>query len=53
MAEEAGVPVVEDAPLARALYAKAKVGQEIPADHYKAVAEILAYVYRLKGKTAA
>ncbi|MBI1303061.1 MAG: flagellar biosynthesis protein FlhB [Phycisphaera sp.] len=48
-----GIPIVERKPLARALYAKAKVGQEIPADHYKAVAEILAYVYRLKGKTAA
>jgi len=47
------IPIVERKPLARALYAKAKVGQEIPADHYKAVAEILAYVYRLKGKAVA
>jgi flagellar biosynthetic protein FlhB len=47
------IPIVERKPLARALYAKAKVGQEIPADHFKAVAEILAYVYRLKGKAVA
>ena len=53
IASKHGIPIVERKPLARALYAKAKVGQEIPADHYKAVAEILAYVYRLKGKTAA
>ncbi|MDI9402523.1 MAG: flagellar biosynthesis protein FlhB [Limnohabitans sp.] len=48
-----GIPIVERKPLARALYANAKVGQEIPADHYKAVAEILAYVYNLKGKAVA
>ena len=48
-----GIPIFERKPLARALYAKAKVGQEIPPDHYKAVAEILAYVYRLKGKAVA
>jgi len=53
IAAKHGIPIVERKPLARALYARAKVGQEIPADHYKAVAEILAYVYRLKGKTAA
>ncbi len=47
------IPIVERKPLARALYAKAKVGQEIPPDHYKAVAEILAYVYRLKGRAVA
>jgi len=47
------IPIVERKPLARALYANAKVGQEIPPDHYKAVAEILAYVYRLKGKAVA
>jgi flagellar biosynthetic protein FlhB len=47
------IPIVERKPLARALYAQSKVGQEIPADHYKAVAEILAYVYRLKGKAVA
>ncbi|MFZ9915428.1 MAG: flagellar biosynthesis protein FlhB [Phycisphaerales bacterium] len=53
IATKHGIPIVERKPLARALYAKAKVGQEIPPDHYKAVAEILAYVYRLKGKAVA
>lgn len=41
------VPVVENAPLAQALYASAEVGQEIPVHLYQAVAEILAYIYRL------
>lgn len=45
-----GVPIVEKPQLARALYATAQVGQEISPDFYSAVAEILAYVYRLKGK---
>ncbi len=44
---EAGVPIVENPPLARALYASVDVGQEIPAHLYRAVAEILAYIYRL------
>ena len=46
------VPIVERPPLARALYFNAEVGQEIPASFYKAVAEILAYVYRLNGRAA-
>ncbi len=41
------VPVIENPPLARALYESAEVGQEIPAHLYRAVAEILAYLYRL------
>lgn len=41
------VPIVERPPLARALYAGVKVGQEIAPEFYQAVAEILAYVYRL------
>lgn len=44
---EAGVPIVENAPLARALYAAVDVGQEIPTHLYRAVAEILAYIYKL------
>ncbi len=52
-AEEAGIPIVEDKPLARTLYKSIEVGQEIPVSLYKAVAEILAYVYRLSGKVAA
>lgn len=41
------VPVVENPPLARALYTSVEVGQEIPAHLYRAVAEILAYIYKL------
>ncbi|MBX6423603.1 flagellar biosynthesis protein FlhB [Thermosulfurimonas sp. F29] len=50
VAREAGVPVVEDPPLARLIYARVEVGEYIPEDLYQAVAEVLAYVYRLKGK---
>jgi len=48
-AMEHGVPIVERQELARALYRSVEVGQAIPSDLYKEVAEILAYVYRLKG----
>lgn len=48
-----GVPIVERPPLARALYSAVEVGQEIPPQHYAAVAEILAYVYRLTGRKSA
>jgi flagellar biosynthetic protein FlhB len=48
-----GVPIVERKPLARALFAAADVGQEVPAEHYAAVAEILAYVYRLGERKSA
>ena len=41
------VPIVENPPLAQALYKSVEVGQEIPAHFYRAVAEILAYIYRL------
>ncbi|MFQ5498864.1 MAG: flagellar biosynthesis protein FlhB [Candidatus Zixiibacteriota bacterium] len=44
------IPVVEDKPLARALFRMCDVGQTVPANLFKAVAELLAYVYRLKGK---
>lgn len=50
LAIEHGVPIVERKPLAQALYKSVEVGQEIPAQFYKAVAEILAYVYELAGK---
>ena len=42
-----GVPIVENAPLAQALYKSVGVGQEIPPHLYRAVAEILAYIYKL------
>lgn len=51
LAIEHGVPIVERKPLARALYFTVEVGQEIPAQFYKAVAEILAYVYELTGRS--
>ena len=44
-----GVPVVERKPVAQALYRAVQIGQEIPAALYHAVAEVLAYVYRLRG----
>ena len=50
IALEANVPLVERAPLARALYRMCDVGDEIPEQFYSAVAEILAYVYQLSRK---
>jgi flagellar biosynthetic protein FlhB len=47
-ARECSVEIVENKPLARALYANVEVGQEIPEELYQAVAEVLAYVYSLK-----
>lgn len=48
VAEENGVPLVENPPLARALYGSTKIGQTIPPEHYRAVAEVIGYVMRLK-----
>ena len=50
VAREYQVPIIEDKPLAQALFSGVEIGQEIPIVFYKAVAEILAYVYRLKNK---
>lgn len=47
-AREENVPIVENKPLARSLYAAVDIGEEIPAEMYAAVAEILAYVYKLE-----
>jgi flagellar biosynthetic protein FlhB len=47
LAEQHGVPVVQRPPLARALYASVEVGQDVPPQFYRAVAEVLAYVYQL------
>ncbi len=44
VAEEAGVPVIEDAPLARALYAAVDIDEMIPAAHYEAVAKIIGFI---------
>lgn len=46
------IPIVERPPLARALYRQVPVGAEIHPEHYEAVAEVLAYVYRLEGRAA-
>ncbi len=46
------VPIVERPPLARAIYYGVEVGREIPPHLYEAVAEILAYVYRLEGRAS-
>ncbi|WP_051544836.1 flagellar biosynthesis protein FlhB [Butyrivibrio sp. MC2021] len=49
-ARENGVEIVENKPLARMLYANVEVGELVPPELYKAVAEVLAYVYHLQGK---
>jgi flagellar biosynthetic protein FlhB len=51
LARSNGIPIVEDIPLARLLYRKVKVGRTVPAATFKAVAAILAYVYRLTGRS--
>jgi flagellar biosynthetic protein FlhB len=45
-----GIPIIENQPLAQALYKSADVGQEIPPHLYRAVAEVLAYIYRTLNK---
>ena len=52
LALEHNVPIVERKPLARLLYKEVEINQAVPADSYAAVAEVLAYVYQLKGKKA-
>jgi flagellar biosynthetic protein FlhB len=47
VAEENHVPIIENPPLARALYAAVDIDGEIPAEHYKAVAQVIGYVMRL------
>ena len=49
IAKEHGITLVEEKPLARALYKTVEIDQFIPVELYRAVAEVLAYVYRLKG----
>jgi len=48
IAKEHGIPIVERKALARALYSSTEIGSEIPRELFRAVAEVLAYVYRLK-----
>jgi flagellar biosynthetic protein FlhB len=48
IASKHNIPIVENAPLARALHATVELDREIPAEHYKAVAEVIGYVMRLR-----
>ena len=52
IAEENNIAIVENPPLAQALYASVEVDVEIPPEHYKAVAEVISYVWSLKGRLA-
>ncbi len=52
LAEEHGVPVIEDRPLARSLHAAIEIGQIVPEELYQAVAQVLAYVYRVAKRRA-
>ena len=53
IAEAAGVPVIEDPPLARALYAAVDVDEIIPSAHYEAVARIIGFILNAGRKAAA
>jgi flagellar biosynthetic protein FlhB len=53
IATEAGVPIVESPPLARALFASSEIERPIPIEHYAAVAEIISYVLRLARRAGA
>ncbi len=50
MALEHGIPIIEKKPLAQALYREVEIDHPVPEDKFAAVAEVLAYVYQLKGK---
>jgi len=52
IATEHRIPIVENPPLARALHATVQIDQVIPAEHYKAVAEVIGYVMRLRRAVA-
>jgi len=49
-AEEHDIAIVENPPLARALYASVEIEQEVPPEHYEAVAKVISYVFNLKGR---
>jgi flagellar biosynthetic protein FlhB len=53
VANDHNVPIVENKPLAQALFATVEIDQQIPPEHYQAVAQVISYVYKLKGKFAA
>jgi flagellar biosynthetic protein FlhB len=52
VAKEHGIPIVENRPLALALFESVELDQEVPSEHYRAVAEIISYVWQLGGRAA-
>ena len=50
VARDEKIPIIENRPLARALYAQVEEGEEIPSKFYAAVAEVIKYVFKLKGR---
>ncbi|MBL29181.1 MAG: flagellar biosynthesis protein FlhB [Rhodospirillaceae bacterium] len=50
IATENGIAIVENPPLCRALFAGVEIDQQVPVEHYQAVAEIISYVWRLRGR---
>ncbi len=50
ISQESSVPMVENVPLARALYQEVKIGKDVPPKLFRAVAEVLAFVYRMHGR---
>jgi len=50
VAKEHDIPLVENPPLARALYATVDIDQEVPSEHYRAVADVISYVMKLNAK---
>jgi len=50
VAEENDIAIVENPPLARALYASVELDEEVPSEHYMAVAEVIGYVMRMRGE---
>jgi flagellar biosynthesis protein FlhB len=50
VAEEHGIAIIENPPLARALYAAVDLDEEVPPEHYQAVAEVISYVWNIEGR---
>ena len=52
MAKEHDVPIIENPPLARALFASVDIDDTIPTEHFKAVAQVIGFVMRMRPKAA-
>ncbi|PLW78829.1 flagellar biosynthesis protein FlhB [Cohaesibacter celericrescens] len=52
IAKEHSIPIVQNPPLARALFATVDIDAEVPEEHYKAVAEVISYIMKLKNRTS-